>query len=270
MKTVLAILVTLTGIVSSGCEVEEVKDQQPYSEKRGTDASSHFDEMLKRHIGVNGCVDYAGIRQNPFQLIEFVRFLEAISPESHPDLFQTSNDEKAYWINAYNALIMKSVTDHPEINSVNDILFAKGIFWRAKFILGGRSYTLLHIENSILRKRYKDAQIHFAINCASNSCPPLGNRIFLGDQLDEQLDQKAAQFIQDPTNVRLDQANQEIWVSRLFKWYQRDFGQNSRQLKSYILQYRPDLTESIADKIRNDYKIRYFQYDWGLNDLNEK
>jgi len=95
MKTVLAILVTLTGIVSSGCEVEEVKDQQPYSEKRGTDASSHFDEMLKRHIGVNACVDYAGIRQNPFQLIEFVRFLEAISPESYPDLFQTSNDEKA-------------------------------------------------------------------------------------------------------------------------------------------------------------------------------
>ena len=99
---------------------------------------------------------------------------------------------------------------------------------------------------------------------------PLGTRIILGNQLDEQLDQKAEQFIQDPTNVLLDPANQEIWVSRIFKWYQKDFGKNSRHLKSYILQYRPDLTESLADKIRNDYKIRYFQYDWGLNDLNEK
>ena len=107
MKTILAILVTLTGIVSSSSEVEEVKGQQPCSEKRATDASSHFDAMLKRHVGVDGRVDYVGIRQNPFQLIAFVRFLEAISPESHSDLFQTPSDAKAYWINAYNTLIIK-------------------------------------------------------------------------------------------------------------------------------------------------------------------
>ena len=141
---------------------------------------------------------------------------------------------------------------------MNDIQFSKGIFWRAKFILGGKSYTLLHIENSILRKCYKDARIHFAINCASNSCPPLGNRIFLGDQLDEQLDQKPKLFIQNPTNVHLDQAHQEIWVSCIFKWYQKDFGKNSRQLKSYTLQYRPDLTESFAYKIQNNSKIAIF------------
>lgn len=107
MKTILAILVTLTGIVSSSSEVEEVKGQQPCSEKRSTDASNHFDEMLKCHVGVDGRVDYVGIRQNPFQLIAFVRFLEAISPESHSDLFQTPSDAKAYWINAYNTLIIK-------------------------------------------------------------------------------------------------------------------------------------------------------------------
>ena len=97
MKTILAILVTLTGIVSSSSEVEEVKGQQPCSEKRSTDASNHFDEMLKCHVGVDGRVDYVGIRQNPFQ----------ISPESHSDLFQTPSDAKAYWINAYNTLIIK-------------------------------------------------------------------------------------------------------------------------------------------------------------------
>ena len=82
MKIILAILVALTGIVSSSSEVEEVKGPQPCSEKRSTDASNHFDEMLKCHVGVDGRVDYVGIRQNPFQLIAFVRFLEAISSES--------------------------------------------------------------------------------------------------------------------------------------------------------------------------------------------
>ena len=154
-------------------------------------------------VDSSGYVDYSNLRQNPLKLNTFIDFLAKVSPENYPELPPTQNDKKAYWINAYNALMMKFVIDNPGITSVNQISWGKGIFWRIKFIVGGKECTLHRIENGILRKKYKDPRIHFAINCASSSCPPLSNRILSGNSLDEQLDYKLRQFTQHSSNVYL-------------------------------------------------------------------
>ena len=104
-----------------------------------------------------------------------------------------------------------------------------------------------------------DPRIHFAINCASKSCPPLGNRILVGDNLNQQLDEKTFNFINNVDNVFIDYDTNTIYLSRIFKWFKKDFG----NIKAYISHYLNDIDyESIKD-----YKIKYFKYDWSKNSL---
>ena len=224
-----------------------------------------FNQILQSFVNDNGTVDYASIRIDPFNLDKFIIFINNVSPESHPDQFSES-DAKAYWINVYNALAIKTIIDNPEVNSIREISWGMGAFWRNKFVVGREEMTLNHIENKILRGKYKDPRFHFAINCASNSCSPIGNRIFTGNKLDEQLDRKAFNFINDPSNVLIDQVNQEIHLSRIFKWFKKDFTQNHKDLLSYILGYFDDTNAKKKAEILSTYKIVYNKYDWSLNE----
>ena len=213
----------------------------------------------------NVTVDYTSIRSDPFNLEQFTTFIDNVSPESHPDLFSES-DEKAYWINVYNALAIKTIIDNPDVSSIREISWGMGAFWRNKIVVGGKKMTLNRIEHKILRRKYQDPRIHFAINCASNSCPPIGNRILTGNDLDGQLDKKTYDFINDPSNVRIDHINKEIHLSRIFKWYKKDFIQGHGDLLSYIVDYLDDISTKQEENIVNAYQIFYNKYDWSLNE----
>jgi len=270
MNILLAITIILSGCVG-GCKSKNLKYDQicqetDASSESRTDAYQSYDDALRTYVDSSGYVDYSNLRQNPLKLNTFIDFLAKVSPENYPELFPTQNDKKAYWINAYNALMMKSVIDNPGITSVNQISWGKGIFWRIKFIVGGKECTLHRIENSILRKKYKDPRIHFAINCASSSCSPLSNRILSGDSLDEQLDYKLRQFIQNSSNVYLNHDKKEIKLSRIFKWYKNDFTANGMSLKEYVLQFLLDIPDWKRKTVLQDYKLGYFEYDWNLNE----
>ena len=188
-----------------------------------------------------------------------------MSPENRPDLFKNSDDRKAYWINTYNALVIQAVVDNPGIMSVKDISWGKGIFWREKFLVGGKRISLNHIEREILLNEFRDPRIHFAINCGSNSCPPLGNRVLTGKDLDAQLEDKAARFIQDTNHVRIDRQRQEVWLSRIFKWYKKDFAPSDESLLEFVTGYLPDLSGEMRMQIVQNYDIKYAQWDWSLN-----
>ena len=118
----------------------------------------------------------------PYAFNEYFTFIENISPISHPKYFKTIDDKMAYWINTYNALIIKIMLENPEKNILDISLFGPLIFLK-KYLVGGKKISPNYIEHKILRKM-NDPRIHFAINCASISCPPLGNRILLGSKLD--------------------------------------------------------------------------------------
>ena len=117
-----------------------------------------------------------------------------------------------------------------------------------------------YIEHKILRK-LDDPRIHFAINCASKSCPPLGNRILKEDNLDKQLDEKAVKFINSKEHVYVDDENKIIYLNKIFKWFKKDFG----DLKLYICKY---LDSNIEYEDIYNYKISFFEYDWSSNGIN--
>jgi len=224
-----------------------------------------FNTVLESFSSVNGTVDYSSIRNDPFNLDKFLSFISSVSPENHSELFK-EDDSKAYWINVYNALAIKTIIDNPNISSIRDVSWGMGAFWRTKFVVGGRKMTLNHVEHKILRSKYKDPRIHFAINCASTSCPPIGNRIVNGKGLDEQLNRKAIDFINDKSNVSIDHKKEIVYLSRIFKWFKKDFVSENRRLIDYILEYRKDINDIQKEKISINYKIEFFKYDWSLND----
>ncbi|MFQ6673749.1 MAG: DUF547 domain-containing protein [Fidelibacterota bacterium] len=245
-------------------------DITPVSKEHRVEAYDCFNSVLGTFVDSTGRVDYVSLRKNPLEFNQFLEFIRKVSPENEPELFKTDGDTKAYWMNVYNALVMKAVTEHPGISSVNDLGWAKGVFWRKKFEVGGSWMTLHQIENGILRKRYRDPRIHFAINCGTNSCPPLGNRILSGHDLDAQLEAKTAQFIRDEANVRIDHDGKEVWLSRIFKWYQRDFTVRGKTLLEYVVDYLPGLPEDEKVRILSEYSVKFNNYDWGLNGNNSQ
>lgn len=206
-----------------------------------------WDALLKEHVSAGGQVDYAGFKSDKARLQRYLDQLAAAAPQSG----WSRNEQMAYWINAYNAFTIKLIIDNYPVASIMDLHGGKA--WDVKWIkIGDRTYTLNNIENDILRPQFKDARIHFAINCAARSCPPLLNRAFTAAELDQQLNHQAKSFINNPAynKIRPDQAK----VSRIFEWYAQDFG----NLVNYLNRYA-------NSKIKPDAKVEYLEYDWALN-----
>ena len=216
-----------------------------------------LDIILQNYVDSTGMVNYNGIRENPYRFDEYFRFIEDISPKSHPSYFKTKDDEMAYWINAYNAITVKIMLANPGVSSILDM--SSFLIFKKKFKVGGERISLNKIEHKILRKEFDDPRIHFAINCASISCPPLGNRIFLGETLDSQLHEKTSSFISDRANVNINHKEKTIYLSKIFKWFNRDFG----NVVLFVSEY---LSENESYDIIKNYRVKYIDYDWGLNE----
>ena len=230
-----------------------------FSESTLEKSNEMYNDLLSSYVDSLGNVNYKGIIKNPFGLNDYLKFVKEISPKSHPSYFDTNNSRKAYWINVYNAIILKLMVDNPG-EDILDIGYVGHDIFLKKFIIGGEKISPLYIENKILRKM-NDPRIHFAINCASKSCPPLGNRILVEKDLEFQLDQKANSFINNPNNVFIDYDAKIIYLNKIFKWFKKDFG----NLKVYIFKY---LKNHDYDKVK-EFKIKFFKYDWSKNSINE-
>ena len=218
-----------------------------------------FNSILLSYVDSLGNVDYNGIIKNPFALNDYLEFVSHISPISHPTYFKSNDSKKAYWINVYNALVLKLMIDNPGDNILDIGFIGYDVFYK-KFSVGNQNLSLQYIENSILRKM-NDPRIHFAINCASKSCPPLGNRILVERNLDKQLDNKTFNFINNTENVYIDYESNTIYLNRIFKWFKKDFG----DLKKYIFTY---LKNHEYEEVKN-FKISFFKYDWSKNSVEK-
>lgn len=231
-----------------------------------------YARLLRNSVTEGGLVHYARLREDRADLDAFVLELAQVSPENSPQTFPTRADQLAYWINAYNALVLQAVADRYPIQSVKDVALWNGFFWRLKFPVGGREYTLNQIEHDILRPRFRDPRVHFALNCASSSCPRLAKEPYLPGQLEQQLDQAARFFIQETRNVQPDPSNKRISLSMIFHWYRKDFtgsvSESQRKANPSVLNYirvyaTPELKAYIETR---SPAIRYVEYDWSLND----
>ena len=232
-----------------------------------------YQRVLARYVDSEGMVDYSGLKRSRRDLDRFIGRLEKVSPASHSELFATRESRLAYWINAYNAWVLRIIVDHYPVTNITKIGAAPhSAFTEPLIRLGGEKMSLQHLENEIIRRGFNDPRIHFAINCASFSCPRLPQEIFHPDRLDAQLEAVAREFNDQEPNVRLDRASNRLVLSRIYQWYEGDFltwGEHNFkrrvELVDYILPYlRPELRRALAE--RKTLRIVFRDYDWSLND----
>ncbi|MHB8381598.1 MAG: DUF547 domain-containing protein [Candidatus Binataceae bacterium] len=231
----------------------------------------NWTSLLAQVVTTDGKVDYSCLRECRELLERVIAEFAAASPESAPDTFACEDDRLAYWLNAYNAFTLHAIIAEYPISSVwktRDGAF----FQRRRHIAGGRAISLDEIEHEILRGRFTEPRIHFAINCGSNGCPPMRRAAFEPAGLSDTLRAATEQFLGSEWNCRIDRANRRIYVSRLFKMYAQDFSGGLAGTEGTADDYRRGVLDFIAHSLRVDpgsiegYEVLYNIYDWGLND----
>lgn len=212
--------------------------------------------LLKLHVS-GGVVDYEGFQADESELNRFLQSMAQVHIAS-----LDRNAQMALYINAYNAWTIKLIlSKYPDIKSIKDL---GGIFttpWQKEFVrLGGQVMTLDDIEHNILRPRFRDPRVHFAVNCASKSCPPLLTRPYLPQHLDEQLNQVTSAFVNDPKQTFI--KDRVLHLSSIFKWFAEDFNDDPAK---FILVYAKGGLKNELEDIYPGAKIIYLDYDWSLN-----
>ena len=211
------------------------------------DFSGVYGQILSNFVSSSGNVNYSAIKTNREMLSQATQHFEENPPESS----WSKNEKLAYWINAYNLYTIELVVDNYPVNSIKDI--ASGKPWDKKFIkLDGRTMSLNDIENGIIRKDFNEPRIHFAVNCASISCPKLLNKAYTSGNLNSLLESQTKRFINDNAMNSITATNPQI--SNIFDWYKADFG----NVISFLNKYSNTEIESSA-------KISYKEYNWNLN-----
>ncbi len=208
---------------------------------------SVWNYLLKENVSAAGNVNYEGFRQKRHNLREYIASLGAQMPTED----WSHEDQLAYWMNAYNAMTVDLILRNLPLESIKDIDKP----WNQRlWKLGSKWYNLDEIEHQILRKM-NDPRIHFGINCASFSCPPLLNEAFTAQKVDAQLDFLAKQFVNDPQRNTI--TSDRIQISKIFSWFAKDFKKEG-SLIDYLNKYSETPIKSNARKSFKDY-------DWGLN-----
>ncbi len=230
-----------------------------------------WDRFLKKYLvtddpsGVNK-VRYGSVTAEDKKLLE--EYLTAlhdvrVSALSRPE-------QEAYWINMYNALTVKVVLDYYPVKSILDIGISPGLFskgpWGAKLLrIEGEEISLDDIEHRILRPIWKDNRVHYAVNCASMSCPNLQPQAFTARNIDELLDRGARDYINSPRGVRFDRGG--LILSSIYDWYQADFGATEVSVIQHLSHYAVD---PLAQKLKGYRGKIDYQYDWRLNEASNE
>jgi len=212
-----------------------------------------YTALLQKYVHPDG-VDYAQWSQNETDKMDLVEYCDELAATRVNEL--TNARQKAYFINLYNALMIREVLRHYPIDSVKAIAPEFGVFEKKVVEVEGRAYSLDEIEKTVLLQRWDDPRIHFAVNCASASCPPLRAEPYRGPELDQQLKEQAIVFIRSERAIRIDGKNQLVALNPIFEWYAHDFP--GEDIRVYLNRFR-------EQKLRLDWDLKYFDYDWSLN-----
>lgn len=230
---------------------------------------SIFTKLMKQY-NFNGNLNYKGLTEES-KLNEYLSILS----KTNPDALENDQEKIAFWINVYNAFTIKAIVDNYPVESINDLhtggriighIFSTTI-WDDDFILvNNQKYSLNDVEHKILRKKFKEPRIHFAIVCASISCPNLRNEAFIASKLEAQLQDQANLFFNDETKNRFDIKNNTAYLSKILDWFEEDFGENDEEILLFVSKYvNPKLSLEIKQNI-GEWEIEYLDYNWNLND----
>lgn len=249
MNKLILILFTMSSLLYH-FDVEEfpIKNLNVYGNENNVVDHSAWDKLLKKYVSDDGDVNYKEFKTDVELLNNYINYLSTKIPTEN----WSKQEKLAYFINVYNANTIKLIIDYYPIKSIKDI---KNPWSKNRIKIGDEDLSLSVIENKILRKM-NEPRIHFAINCASVSCPILLNLAYTSKNADALLEQAANGFISNTKKNRI--IEQSIQLSKIFQWYKSDFTTNG-SLFNYINHYS-------KVKIQPDASIEYLEYDWSLNE----
>ena len=204
--------------------------------------------MLKKHVTIDGKVNYKGFKADENELKDYINYLGTHSPHDT----WTKEEQLAYWINAYNALTVDLIIRHYPVKSIK---YIKNPWEQRLWKLGDKWHNLDEIEHQILRKM-NEPRIHFAIVCASFSCPKLQNEAFEASKIEEQLSKVAKEFLSDTNRNEI--SENSLKLSKIFQWFSKDFKQNGSVVDFINIYTDIDITPKA--------KISYKNYNWDLNE----
>ncbi len=245
---------------------------------------SLYAELLDQYVNSKGFVDYKGLKTDHDQLQKAVNTFNEVTESQYQSWDEPT--QIAYWSNAYNIFTLKAIVDHYPIKAgwISGLRFPKnsirqisGVWDKLKWGAMGKQVTLSEIEHEILRVKFTEPRIHFAINCASVSCPPLRNEPFYGPKLEEQLADQTKRFLSNPHNFRVDREDDYVYLSSILSWFGEDFKKTNATQGKYshlgaaehaVIDF---ITGYVAEEDKNylktkKYSISYTDYDWSLNE----
>ena len=210
-----------------------------------------YDALLKKYV-TSGGVRYAAWKANTEDMAALDKVVAAIAAENPSTLGR--NDKLAFYLNAYNATILDQALQKYPTKSVKDTLFT---FFTAKRItVAGEKMSFNHLEKDIIRPQFGEPRIHFALNCASRSCPPLRAESYSGAKLEAQLDEQTRGYVNSERGLKA--TGDKAQLSKIFEWYKEDFGGDAG-VSAFLKKYRKD---------KSDFKaVTYQEYDWSLNEV---
>ena len=242
-------------IVSIPKKLTNTENSRKFSYSGPPPSHEIWDDLLAQHVDGIGLVRYEGFEHNRIQLQSY---LQSLSQHPPNDTWST-NEKMAYWINAYNAFTVELILMHQPVQSIKEIggdIPMINTTWDIQFFeIEGIPFDLNTIEHLILRKEFDDPRIHFAINCASMSCPKLLDEAYRGDSLNNQLNQQTKEFLLDSDKNYFEDGR--FVISPIFKWFSEDFG-SVTDIRSFIE------SQSGLD-LGNTKSFTYSVYNWSLN-----
>ena len=277
-------LITTALIISIGGAWIPAYAAGPNGDAFSTDGYAY---VLKTYVDDRGMVNYKGLKSDREKLDAFVRAMERLDPA----VFErwSKSEQIAFWINAYNALILKTIIDNYPITPSffklavfprHSIWHISGVWDDIKHPIMGRPMSLNAIEHETLRKDFNEPRLHVSIVCAAMSCPPLRDEPFTGKRLEAQLEDQARRFVANPQNFQTDRAARRVELSSIFKWFGEDFiatygtderfsghGEAVRAVLSFVSRYLVSEDRDYLDT--HPYSIHYTDYDWSLNEQRD-
>lgn len=226
----------------------------PIANAAEDDFFSDLTRLLQRHV-TGGQVNYSSLQQDKAELQRLVQQIARYNLKGAP-----AAERKAFYINAYNVLVLQQVLSHYPLQSVMDV---PGFFDKQQYTVAGESLTLNELEKQKLLAVYKDARLHFALVCAAKSCPPLLNKAYTPAQVEAQLEAQARRTLQSQAFIKVQHSGKKVLVSEIFKWYERDFLQEASSIAAYVNRYR-------QNPLPHGYRLGYYTYQWALNDSSSR
>jgi hypothetical protein len=220
-----------------------------------------FEQILNMHVDDKGLIDYNGISNEPY----FQEYIESLKTSKVEKM--SKNGQLAFWLNAYNAVTIDKVIRWRPKRSVRETLIP-GVWTSKKFFTSrehevvGKRMSPDDIEHEILRKKFNDPRIHFAIVCASSSCPPQPRFAYTEQTVQDRLEEVTKKYMNSQRGARIDYDENTLYMSKIFEWFVDDFNTHSGSVLNFI---KPYLNEEVLLFLGRNPKISYLHYDWALN-----